>query len=245
MVSYLPFPPRTIGEAAMILEYNNSRIPDLKDQIDLKSRGEIRVTETIQSEGRQWQQTVIRKCITVDNFDDWKREQLAQIELMESQNLFIEKFLDERKDEVVARNKAREKAEIEAMEAEIEAMEAKAISEIHITLARVVNIMGRSLSNDEELSFIDFARCRGWPSGMNMLVKEWQANEKVKCSPKKAPSTLWVACMARVAEMIGHNLSNEEERSFSTFVGRQSGVTHWDNVKLRVKVEEWQISLTK
>ena len=47
--------------------------------------------------------------------------------------------------------------------------------------------------------------------------------------------------MARVSEMIGHHLSNEEERSFSAFVGRQSGVTHWDTIKLRAKVEEWQI----
>lgn len=182
----------------------------------------------------------------MDDFDGWKREQLAQIELMESQNLFIEKFLDERKDEVVAWNEARKKAKHDALIAEIKAheaeIEAKAISEIHITLARVVNIMGRPLSNDEELSFIDFARSKGWPNWINTLVKEWQTNERAK-APKKAQSTLWVACMARVAEIIGHNLSNEEERSFSTFVGRQSGVTHWDNVKLRVKVEEWQISL--
>jgi hypothetical protein len=244
MASSLPFPLTSIHAASMLIDQNDSRIAHLKDSIDLRSRGKVRVTETIHSEGRQWQQTSIQNCITIDSIDELKPFHL-EIEMLEAQNAEIEKYLESRKDEVDkylnSKAKAAEEKLAERGLKEFELYKQKII-------APAIKELGRPLSNDEERSLIDFAGSTSHivlheSRGVKKLVGEWQAREAAKRSPKKAPSALWVACMARVSEMIGHRLSNEEERSFSTFVGRQSGVTHWDTIKLRAKVEEWQGSL--
>jgi hypothetical protein len=49
----------------------------------------------------------------------------------------------------------------------------------------------------------------------------------------------FAALLGRVATIIGHDLSREESSSFSAFVGRGSGVTHWNDARLRGCVEEW------
>jgi hypothetical protein len=48
------------------------------------------------------------------------------------------------------------------------------------------------------------------------------------------------ACMERVASIIGHPLSKDEEQSLYSFVGRGSGITQWNTKKLRKKILQWQ-----
>lgn len=58
-------------------------------------------------------------------------------------------------------------------------------------------------------------------------------------APAVATQHPFAALLGRVAAIIGHDLSREESSSFSAFVGRGSGVTHWDDTRLRGCVEEW------
>ena len=147
---------------------------------------------------------------------------------------------EDAKAEMMAAKQAERKASQDAKSAKKAEKEAKLLVDAKERMAS-----GKKLTKPMEHAIEEEAkRVAAEEEAKRVAAEEEAKRVAAEASKPLSSRDLWLTCLSRISVMVGHRLSNEEERSFSTFVGRGSGVTHWDTTRLREKVDAWQASRT-